>query len=448
MTKGIDHELSWSPSPSRTEGSPPARRSTRFSRAARSISFLTARERSDRRDATDSAEGADRRLRPAAAASSGHVRRASRRAGTRRRLHRRRHHRRSQRDARVAPRRSRPTARRPCRRNSKPLPSSVPILIMGGELDSLTPEPDVEKFGPTLGRNVRVIKLANAVHVSSEGDTLSSGPRTARAASCAPSCARRAGSSRSTRAARRASPRCTRRVPTRRCSRASRRRRSCRVRIPASTHAAPPRLPPPRSATPRSGASTPEPPRDLGCAGAASPPRRLDDRLPPARRALRRRRPGERQRPLASRHRRGQRQAHGHHPGGRQGAGRGQLEPAIAERARHGGRRHARAARPIGTIPGPHGPSRAPHRRTAGRRGRPERAGPAAVDPVPDRARDRGRALGLHPRHAGGEARPRRRPGRLPPAAPLRRGLLRELSTTSASQPARRSRSAPSAWCW
>jgi pimeloyl-ACP methyl ester carboxylesterase len=56
--------------------------------------------------------------------------------------------------------------------NAKPLPSSVPILIMGGELDSLTPEPDVEKFGPTLGANVRVVKLANAVHVSSEGDTL------------------------------------------------------------------------------------------------------------------------------------------------------------------------------------------------------------------------------------------------------------------------------------
>jgi hypothetical protein len=43
---------------------------------------------------------------------------------------------------------------------------------VGGELDSLTPEPDVEKFGPTLGGHVRVIKLANAVHVSSEGDTL------------------------------------------------------------------------------------------------------------------------------------------------------------------------------------------------------------------------------------------------------------------------------------
>ena len=52
---------------------------------------------------------------------------------------------------------------------SKPLPASVPVLILGGELDSLTPEPDVEKFGPTLGAHVRIVKLANAVHVSSEG---------------------------------------------------------------------------------------------------------------------------------------------------------------------------------------------------------------------------------------------------------------------------------------
>jgi hypothetical protein len=55
---------------------------------------------------------------------------------------------------------------------AKPLPASVPVLILGGELDSLTPEPDVEKFGPTLGAHVRIVKLANAVHVSSEGDTL------------------------------------------------------------------------------------------------------------------------------------------------------------------------------------------------------------------------------------------------------------------------------------
>jgi hypothetical protein len=55
---------------------------------------------------------------------------------------------------------------------SKPLPANVPLLILGGDLDSLTPEPDVEKFGPTLGGHVRIVKLRNAVHVSSEGDTL------------------------------------------------------------------------------------------------------------------------------------------------------------------------------------------------------------------------------------------------------------------------------------
>jgi pimeloyl-ACP methyl ester carboxylesterase len=55
---------------------------------------------------------------------------------------------------------------------SKPLPARVPVLILGGELDSLTPEPDAEKFGPTLGGDARIVKLANAVHVSSEGDTL------------------------------------------------------------------------------------------------------------------------------------------------------------------------------------------------------------------------------------------------------------------------------------
>jgi pimeloyl-ACP methyl ester carboxylesterase len=57
----------------------------------------------------------------------------------------------------------------------QPLPASVPVLILGGDLDSLTPEPDVEKFGPTLGRHVRIVKLSNAVHVSSEGDTLLAG---------------------------------------------------------------------------------------------------------------------------------------------------------------------------------------------------------------------------------------------------------------------------------
>ncbi len=64
---------------------------------------------------------------------------------------------------------------------SKPLPASVPVLIMGGDLDSLTPQPDTVDFGPTLGAKVRVIALRNSVHVTSEGDTyLSEGTRCAR----------------------------------------------------------------------------------------------------------------------------------------------------------------------------------------------------------------------------------------------------------------------------
>jgi pimeloyl-ACP methyl ester carboxylesterase len=54
----------------------------------------------------------------------------------------------------------------------RPLPASVPILIIGGDLDSLTPVADAEAFGPALGARVRVIVLPNAVHVSSEGGTL------------------------------------------------------------------------------------------------------------------------------------------------------------------------------------------------------------------------------------------------------------------------------------
>jgi hypothetical protein len=52
-----------------------------------------------------------------------------------------------------------------------PLPASIPILVIGGDLDSLTPLADAQAFGPTLGRNVRVIALRNTVHVTSEGDT-------------------------------------------------------------------------------------------------------------------------------------------------------------------------------------------------------------------------------------------------------------------------------------
>jgi pimeloyl-ACP methyl ester carboxylesterase len=54
---------------------------------------------------------------------------------------------------------------------AEPLPASTPILIIGGDLDSLTPLSDAQVFGPTLGANVRVVPLPNTVHVTSEGDT-------------------------------------------------------------------------------------------------------------------------------------------------------------------------------------------------------------------------------------------------------------------------------------
>jgi pimeloyl-ACP methyl ester carboxylesterase len=51
------------------------------------------------------------------------------------------------------------------------LPASVPILVIGGDVDDLTPLSDVRRFAPTLGHNVRVVDLPNTVHVTSEGDT-------------------------------------------------------------------------------------------------------------------------------------------------------------------------------------------------------------------------------------------------------------------------------------
>ena len=51
------------------------------------------------------------------------------------------------------------------------LPASKPILVIGGDVDDLTPLSDVRAFAPTLGRNVRVVDLHNTVHVTSEGDT-------------------------------------------------------------------------------------------------------------------------------------------------------------------------------------------------------------------------------------------------------------------------------------
>jgi pimeloyl-ACP methyl ester carboxylesterase len=62
------------------------------------------------------------------------------------------------------------------------LPDSVPLLVIGGDLDDLTPLADAERFAPELGARVRVVDLHNTVHVTSEGDTnLSVGAACARA---------------------------------------------------------------------------------------------------------------------------------------------------------------------------------------------------------------------------------------------------------------------------
>jgi pimeloyl-ACP methyl ester carboxylesterase len=71
--------------------------------------------------------------------------------------------------------------RRPPRLPNVMLPASVPILIVGGDLDSLTPLADAASFGPKLGANVETVTLRNTVHVTSEGDTyLVEGMRCAR----------------------------------------------------------------------------------------------------------------------------------------------------------------------------------------------------------------------------------------------------------------------------
>jgi hypothetical protein len=57
----------------------------------------------------------------------------------------------------------------------------VPVLVLGGDLDSLTPLADAPAFAPRLGDDVTIVPLKNTVHVTSEGDTyLVEGMRCAR----------------------------------------------------------------------------------------------------------------------------------------------------------------------------------------------------------------------------------------------------------------------------
>ena len=57
----------------------------------------------------------------------------------------------------------------------------VPILIIGGDLDSLTPLSDAPLFAPRLGDNVRIVTVNNTIHVTSQGlDYLGAGARCVR----------------------------------------------------------------------------------------------------------------------------------------------------------------------------------------------------------------------------------------------------------------------------
>ena len=56
-------------------------------------------------------------------------------------------------------------------RPTRPLPARVPVLVVGGDLDDLTPLHDVRDFAPALGARVRIVDLRNTVHVTSEGET-------------------------------------------------------------------------------------------------------------------------------------------------------------------------------------------------------------------------------------------------------------------------------------
>jgi pimeloyl-ACP methyl ester carboxylesterase len=51
------------------------------------------------------------------------------------------------------------------------LPSTLPVLVLGGELDTWTPPADVPGELPALGGDARFIELANSTHVVGEGDT-------------------------------------------------------------------------------------------------------------------------------------------------------------------------------------------------------------------------------------------------------------------------------------
>ena len=65
-----------------------------------------------------------------------------------------------------------PTVAQPPTMGTPPLfPPSLPVLVLGGELDTWTPPVDVHKVLAQIGGHSRFIELANSTHVVGEGDT-------------------------------------------------------------------------------------------------------------------------------------------------------------------------------------------------------------------------------------------------------------------------------------
>jgi pimeloyl-ACP methyl ester carboxylesterase len=69
-----------------------------------------------------------------------------------------------------------PTIAQPPIVKSPPLlPASLPVLVLGGELDTWTPPAGVPKVLSEIGGHARFIELANSTHVVGEGDTVCGG---------------------------------------------------------------------------------------------------------------------------------------------------------------------------------------------------------------------------------------------------------------------------------
>jgi pimeloyl-ACP methyl ester carboxylesterase len=66
----------------------------------------------------------------------------------------------------------RPTIAQPPVASGLPLPSSLPVLVLGGEFDTWTPPVDSPKVLAEVGGNARFVELANSTHVVGEGDTV------------------------------------------------------------------------------------------------------------------------------------------------------------------------------------------------------------------------------------------------------------------------------------